>query len=196
MGQGKSSCFECFEVPDFIVSIKTGDTKGAGLHNAVYVTFVNEDGEQSREIHLNGCCVTVFKKGRTDEFNVSRLPDFGRVKSIIIQQHEEQGDVDWFLDKVTVRHIGEDGSNKVSVFPVSRWMKPNKSLRLTEFDSLLPQFDENADQRKAELTVKQVSYGYHRVRAMPAQVTIYAFHKILDESCLFRLRFSLPYFIC
>ena len=95
MGQGKSNCFECFEVPDFIVSIKTGDTKGAGLHNSVYVTLVNEEGVSSREIHLNGCCMTVFKKGRTDEFNVARVPGFGRVEQVIIQQHEEQGDVDW-----------------------------------------------------------------------------------------------------
>ncbi len=95
MGQGKSSCFDCFEVPDFIISIKTGDTKGAGLHNAVYVTLVNEEGAKSREIHLNGCCMTVFKKGRVDEFNVPRLPGFGTVKQVIIQQHEEQGDVDW-----------------------------------------------------------------------------------------------------
>ena len=169
MGQGKS-CFECFDVPDFIVGIKTGDTKGAGLHNAVYITFINDEGQQSREIHLNGCCVTVFKKGRTDEFNVSKLPGFGHVKSIVIQQHEEQGDVDWYLDKVTVRHTFDDANGKVSVFPINRWMKPNKPLRITVFDSVLPQFDEMPDQRKAELTAKQVKYGYHKLRGLPAQV--------------------------
>lgn len=170
MGQGKSSCFECFDVPDFIVGIKTGDTKGAGLHNAIYITFINEEGEQSREIHLNGCCVTVFKKGRTDEFNVSKLPGFGNVKGIIIQQHEEQGAVDWYLDKVTIRHTFDEANGRVSVFPINRWMRPNKPLQITLFDSYLPQFDENPDQRKAELTRKQTVYGYHRLKGLPAQV--------------------------
>eukprot|EP00795_Rhopilema_esculentum_P008395 gene8395-14372_t len=185
MGQGKSSCLECFDVPDFIVGIKTGDTKGAGLHNAVYVTFINEEGVKSREIHLNGCCVTVFKKGRTDEFNVSRLSGFGQIKSIILQQHEEQGDVDWYVDKVTIRHTHDDGNGKVTVFPVNRWMRPNKPLAISAFDSSLPQHDEHPDQRKCELIRKQAAYGYHRIRDLPAQIRmlpreeIYSnFHKL------------------
>ena len=169
MGQGKS-CFECFDSPDFIVGIKTGDTKGAGLHNSVYITFINEEGEKSREVHLNGCCVTVFKKGRTDEFNVSKLPGFGEVKTIIIQQHEEQGNVDWYLDKVVVRHTNDEANSKVSMFPINRWMKPNKQLAISIFDSYLPQFDEHFEQRKTELISKQVAYRYHKLRGLPAQV--------------------------
>ena len=171
MGNGQTSCFECFDVPDFIISIRTGDTKGAGLHDAVYITLINNEKIKSRPVHLSGCCMTVFKKGRTDEFNVHQLPDFGHVKKIMIQQHEEQKDVDWFIDKIVVRHISLDDDGKVSVFPVHRWLRFNKPLILSEYDCSLPQFDEEKEQRKAEITIKQISYGYQKNRGMPPQVS-------------------------
>ena len=86
----QNGCLDCWENPNYIVSTKTGDTKGAGLHNTAHVVLINDDGLKSQQIRLSGCCMTVFKKGRTDNFMVKKLPNFGHVRKVIIEQHKEQ----------------------------------------------------------------------------------------------------------
>ena len=165
-----NGCLECFESPDYIISVKTGDTKGAGLHNSADIILINERNEESRKIQLSGCCVTVFKKGRTDTFNVKNLPDFGTVRKIIMEQHKDQTDVEWFIDKITVRHIGED-TEAETVFPVHRWLRMNRQLTINEYDSSLPQHECNKQQRASELNMKRVIYGYRKTaKDLPSQV--------------------------
>lgn len=158
----KSGCLECFEPADYIIYIKTGDTKGSGLHNSADIVLINEKNVESRRINLSGCCVTVFKKGRTDKFQVKNLPNFGTIKRIIIEQHKEQNEVEWYIEKISIARVGEDSLDKQRVFPVNRWLRMNKPLVIDEFDTCLPQFDANKEQRENELARKRAIYTYKK----------------------------------
>lgn len=173
----QNGCFECFEVPNYIIYVKTGDTKGAGLHNSAEITLINESGDESEKTNLNGCCVTVFKKGRTDSFKVRKLPSFGTIKRIIIQQDKTQEDVEWFIEKITVRHIDEESEGD-TIFPVHRWLR-HRSLGITQYDSCLPQFEMFAEQRAHEISMKRVIYGYRKAAEdLPPQVNIVDFKRL------------------
>lgn len=165
-----NGCFECFDAPDYIISIKTGDTKGAGLHNSAHIILVNDRDEESRKIELSGCCATVFKKGRTDRFHVKKLPDFGDVKQIIVEQHREQNDVEWYIEKIIVQRVSGDSLNAKKIFPVHRWLRMNRPLVINEFDSCLPQHDSHKEQRRDELTLKKIIYTYKKTQNLPPQV--------------------------
>lgn len=165
-----NGCLDCFQAPDYVISIKTGDTKGAGLHNSAHIILINEHDNESRKIELSGCCVTVFKKGRTDKFHVKRLPDFGEIKRITIEQHKEQNDVEWYIEKIMIRKVNGDSLDREKVFPVHRWLRMNKPLVIDEFDSCLPQHDANKEQRENELTLKKIIYTYRKTRNLPPQV--------------------------
>ena len=168
----KNGCLECFESADYIIYIKTGDTKGSGLHNSADIILVNEQDVESRRINLSGCCVTVFKKGRTDKFQVKNLPDFGAIKRIIIEQHKEQNEVEWYIEKISIAQVGEDSLEKERVFPVHRWLRMNKPLVIDEFDTCLPQHDPNKEQRELEVARKRAIYTYKKQHQdLPPQVS-------------------------
>ena len=170
------SVSECLEIPDYIIKIKTGDTKGAGLHNRAHIILINEDGKQSRKIQLNGCSLTVFKKGRTDKFKVTKLPKFGHIDRIIIEKHKDQNDVDWFVDYIIVKHIC-DNIESESVFPIYRWLRGDKPIEICEFDSSLPQLSITPEQRKNELEFKRLAYLYKRDEdELPTRVTFTFYH--------------------
>ena len=172
---------ECFDPADYIISIKTGDTKGAGLHNSAHIILINEEGVESRQIKLSGCCLTVFKKGRTDKFKVKNLPGFGHVNRIIIQQHKEQNEVEWYIDKISVSQVFDNSIGKEKVFPVSRWLRQNKPLIINEFDACLPQHDPNQEQRQSEVERKALIYNYKKEKhELPPQVSIYFTHTFIE----------------
>ena len=165
-----NGCLECFEIPNYIIYVKTGDTKGAGLHNSAQITLINDVGDASEKINLSGCCVTVFKKGRTDSFKVRKLPNFGTIKRIIIEQDKTQNDVEWFVEKIIVRHIDEESEGD-TIFPVHRWLR-HKPLGISEYDTCLPQYEVFAEQRVNEISMKRIVYGYRRATEdMPPQVS-------------------------
>ena len=57
------------------------------------------------------------------------------------------------------------------MFPVNRWIKANSSLKLTEYDSVLPQDDVNTEQREAELRAKREMYMLSgKILGAPPQV--------------------------
>jgi len=168
-----NGCLECFEPTDYIISIKTGDTKGSGLHNSAHIVLVNEEDVESRQIKLSGCCVTVFKKGRTDKFQVKNLSGFGNVKRIVIEQHKEQNEVEWYIERISIARVLESSLDKETVFPVNRWLRLNKPLVINEFDTCLPQHDPNKKQREEEINRKQVIYTYKKQQSdLPPQVRI------------------------
>ena len=171
MGNKPGGCLECFEPANYIISIKTGDTKGAGLHNSAHVVLVNEEGVESRQIKLSGCSMTVFKKGRTDKFKVRNLAGFGRITRIIIEQHEEQNKVEWYIDKISVAQVFDNSIGKETVFPVSRWLRHSKQLIIEEFDARIPQNDPNQEQRQSEVERKKLIYNYTKQsNELPPQV--------------------------
>ena len=168
MGNKTGRCLECFDPADFIIAIKTGDTKGAGLHNSANIVLVNEAGVESRQIRLSGCCLTVFKKGRTDKFKVKNLAGFGKVNRIKIEQ--QQNKVEWYIDKIAVVQVFDNSISKETVFPVSRWLRHGKELIIDEFDTHLPQNDPNEEQRRSEVERNKLIYSYKHNNELPPQV--------------------------
>ena len=168
MGNGPSGCLEFFDVPNYIISIKTGDTKGAGLHSKAEVTLINDERKEKKQIQLSGCCVTVFKKGRINSFNIYKMKDFGTINRIIIEKNKEQNDVEWFVERITVRHIDEETEYE-TIFPINRWLR-NRPLIVCEYDTCLPQHESSLKQRSSELNIKRVLYGYQKSNHRPPQV--------------------------
>ena len=167
-------CLACFETPNLIISVKTGDTKGAGLHNAAYVTFLDRRGNRSREIALKGCCMTVYKKGHTDVFVFGDFLSIGPIWKIQLERRDNPHQVDWFLEKIEVRRCFiHNGEIEDLIFPCHRWMKNKEPVVLTKYDSVLPQFEPETQQRETELFWKRTMYRYHRRRpGIPPQVSL------------------------
>lgn len=168
MGNGNSGCLDFFDVPNYIISIKTGDTKGAGLHSKAEVTLINDERKEKKQIQLSGCCVTVFKKGRINSFNIYKMKDFGTINRIIVEKNKEQNDVEWYVERITVRHIDEETEYE-TIFPINRWLR-NRPLVVSEFDICLPQHESSSKQRSSELNIKRVLYGYQKSNHRPPQL--------------------------
>ena len=170
-------CLACFDTPNLIISIATGDTKGAGLHNAAYVTFLDRRGNQSREIALSGCCITVYKKGHTDTFVFGDFLSIGTIWKMQLVRRDPVQRVDWFVEKVVVKRCSmHDGQVEDLIFPCHRWLKNNQPIVLTVYDSVLPQFEPETQQREVELFWKRTMYRYHRRRpGVPPQVSLALF---------------------
>ena len=119
-------CMTCFDLPCLKITFKTGDTKGGGLHNATFLTLIDERENRSKELCLQCCCFTVFKKGHTDTFkfcqptvNIRRLCkiEFAR-RDATKRGHY----VEWFIETIEVRrYSGEDFED--FTFPCHRLIK-------------------------------------------------------------------------
>lgn len=166
-------CFSCFDIPGLVITVKTGDTKGGGLHNTAYLTIIDEKGNRSQELCLTGCCVTVFKKGHTDTFKICEPVKIGRFCKIEFVRRDATGRrnyVEWFIETIEIRRYTA-GDYEDFIFPCHRWIKNKQPLILRMFDSTLPQFDVETEQRETELFWKRTMYRYYRRRpGIPPQV--------------------------
>lgn len=171
-----NECFECLLPPCIIVLIKTGDTASVGLHNNVHIQFTDEFGRESEEITLEGCSLTVFKKGHTDSFRITKLSEnFGTVRKIKLSRFEtKQNVVEWYVEKVEIRYHKLEGPEERLIFPCNRWIRNGKPVVLKRYDSSLPQFDEDSLQRDAELFSKRAKYRYcPGISGLPPRVSKY-----------------------
>jgi hypothetical protein len=165
MGNALKTPNECFEFilpPCLIIAIKTGDTTSTGLHNTAYIQLVDQFGRESEEILLQGCSLTVFKKGHTDSFRITKLPlDFGTVRKIkLFRKETKQNIVEWYVERIEIRYHKMAGPEELLVFPCNRWIRNDKAIVLTLYDSCLPQLDKDSYQRDAELFSKRAKYRY------------------------------------
>lgn len=167
-------CFSCFDIPGLVITVKTGDTKGGGLHNTAYLTIIDEKGNRSQELCLTGCCVTVFKKGHTDTFKICEPVKIGRFCKIEFVRRDATGRrnyVEWFIETIEIRRYTA-GDYEDFIFPCHRWIKNKQPLILRMFDSTLPQFDVETEQRETELFWKRTMYRYYRRRpGIPPQIS-------------------------
>ena len=63
---------------DFVVTIKTGDVKGAGTDANIHCAFIDEEGTRSREILLDVMFRDDFEKGNVDIFNISDVKNLSK----------------------------------------------------------------------------------------------------------------------
>ncbi|XP_031555450.1 uncharacterized protein LOC116292307 [Actinia tenebrosa] len=171
-------CFSCFDFPNLIVAVKTGDTKGVGLHNCAYLTLIDEAGKTSQELSLAGNCFTVFKRGHTDFFTFRVELNIGPITRLKLCRSElnEKRCVEWFVEKIEVRrYFGEpdefEGKEDL-VFPCHRWIRNKRPIVIENYDCSLPQYAEESEQRELEIFWKRRVYRYHRIRDdLPPQIS-------------------------
>jgi hypothetical protein len=174
-----NDCFSCFDYPSLIIAVKTGDTKGVGLHNCAFVTLIDEKGKSSQEFSLLGSCFTVFKRGHTDVFTFQAKLDIGPIAKLKLSRSElnERRCVEWFVEKIELRRYFEGLPNSFDkkedlVFPCHRWIRNKRPIVLENYDSSLPQYDTESEQRELEIFWKRHMFRYHRIsEGLPPQVT-------------------------
>ncbi|KAK3755758.1 hypothetical protein QZH41_019984, partial [Actinostola sp. cb2023] len=174
-----NDCFSCFDYPNLIIAVKTGDTKGVGLHNCAYITLIDDKGKSTQEFCLLGNCFTVFKRGHTDVFTFrANLEGIGPIVKLKLVRSElnEKRCVDWFVEKIELRHYFGTVDNLTGkediVFPFNRWVRNRRPIIIEKFDCSLPQSDTEGEQRELELFWKRKMYNYHRrFESLPPQVS-------------------------
>ena len=153
---------------NYIITVKTGDKKGAGTDANVGIALINETGESSQELKLDCRWRDDFEKGHIDDFPVKNLEGFGSIRKIELWRDAHGLLDDWYVEWIKVESLH---SNVTHVFPIHRWIPANKRLRLKEYDSVLPQHEEDVIQRKEEIEQKRVVYEFEqKVAGLPPQV--------------------------
>lgn len=155
----------------YIIIYNTGDIKGAGTDSNVYIILISESGVQSRAIHLDCKWRDDLEKGNVDSFKVGGISQLGSIGKIVLWRDSSVlYNDDWFVAwaKVKNLHSLEKG---LDCFPCNRWIKSDRRVIITKNDCVLPQFDENQEQRALELHGKRRNYGLTRKKpGIPKQV--------------------------
>ncbi len=153
---------------DHWIYIKTGDCKGSGPTDAkVRLLLFDERGNQSPEIALDCYFKSDFQRGNSEVFQAPPLGGFGEIVRIEMWK-DGPPNTDWYCETIMVN---DRRSDRCAYFPVHRWVQPNLRYKITAFDTLLPQFDPNKDQRDAELREKRELYQYGQTAPdLPVQV--------------------------
>ena len=101
----------------YVISITTGDLRGAGTNAKVYVTLngtLGTSGEFGLDDPGND-----FRRGKTDSFRITLAKELGELESIRIR-HDSSGLFSgWYLEKVEVR---QDQTERQWSFPCGRWL--------------------------------------------------------------------------
>ncbi|XP_071509469.1 polyunsaturated fatty acid 5-lipoxygenase-like [Diadema antillarum] len=156
--------------PQFRISVRTGDRKGAGTDANVYIALVDSEGKRSVDIHLDGFLQDDFEKGTVNTFRRwSGVEDFGSLSFIEIWRDSKGIFDDWFCDVIDVTNVL---SNERHIFPVHRWIPADKKIKLRPFDMCLPQCDDLCDQRKEELAGTKARYLLTKNMVIP-QVKVF-----------------------
>lgn len=149
----------------------SGDVKGAGTDSNVYIILISESGIQSRAIHLDCKWRDDFEKGNIDSFKVGGISRLGSIGKIVLWRDTSVLYNDgWFVQWVKIKnlHALEDS---IDCFPCNRWIKRDRRMIITKNDCVLPQFDDNQEQRALEILEKRRNYGLARRKpGIPKQV--------------------------
>ena len=155
MGSGVSK-----QAADFLVLVKTGDRRNAGIAANVFIILHDAHGNQSEEIKLDKLLHNGFKRGKTGRFPVlNKWQLLGDIKAIEILHDGAGKSEDWLVEKIEVRSLSGEG-NGTSVFPINTRLPANQRMRYYEFNCVLPQHDARGEQRRRELDAMCLLYQY------------------------------------
>lgn len=153
---------------DYWITIKTGDKKGAGTDSNVLLCLINEDRIKSRDISLDCKWNNDFESGEKDNFPVTNLPNFGSLSGIEVWLDDNVLEDNWFVEYIRVEKVDD---KQEFVFPINRWVKANKRIKIVESGCRLPQYDEDIENRRAELREKCKDYEFTvNAPGLPPQV--------------------------
>lgn len=160
---------------NYEVLVKTGDVKGAGTDSNVYVSLIDVKGNRSRDLLLDVLLRDDFQKGAKDKFKIKNVPNLGRIARIEMWRDSKGLGDDWFVEYVKVTpnqqktgikqglHIMElADSDDEFYFPMNRWIQPDRTYKISRYDSQLPQYDINQEQRQKELVYKKECYRFSK----------------------------------
>ena len=162
--------------PDCEIIVKTGDVKGAATDANIYCALYNEDKTRSRDLYLHCKWKDDFGTGSVDNFKVHSfgLPP-GPLHRIEIWRDDSGIGDDWYVEWIKVKMLNPASTEEAVMFPCNRWVKAERRLNLTQYDCVLPQFDENPEQRKQELEDKRDLYRLSiKEPGFPKQVRLIA----------------------
>ncbi|OQV25731.1 Allene oxide synthase-lipoxygenase protein [Hypsibius exemplaris] len=136
----------------WIVHIKTGDRKGAGTDATVWAKLADENDFWTQSLKLSTFGVNTHERGQVDTFALKTSdfpPEFGRVIKLELWRESEVplSTDDWFLEVLTVENIitgGHREQGSVYFYHVN--------------DAVIPQKDQFAQQRQAELVERKKTY--------------------------------------
>ena len=155
---------------DHWIYVKTGDRKGSGTDANLRCILYDNKGHQSPVIDLDCYFKSDFERGKTDVFQAAGLHEFGDIDRIELWRDNPGVDPDWFCEVIVVN---DRRTEKCFYFPVQRWMRPELRYKIQQFDTILPQFDPNRDQRHAELEDRRGLYQYGQTAPdLPVQVRV------------------------
>ena len=144
---------------------------GAGTNANVFIILISESGIHSRAIKLDCHWRNDFEKGNIDKFKVGGISNLGAIGKISLWRDSSSLHDGWFVEWVKVRNVHSCGEESDS-FPINRWVRRNRSMVITKYDCMLPQFDDYQEQRTLEIVEKRKSYVLIRKSpGMPKQVT-------------------------
>lgn len=106
-----------------------------------------------------------------DSFKVGGISQLGSIGKIVLWRDSSGLNDDWFVQWVKVKNLHALGDN-VDCFPVNRWVRHDRRMVIMKYDCILPQFDENQEQRAKEILEMRKIYGLTRKKpGIPKQVT-------------------------
>uniref|UniRef100_A0A8C2Q311 Lipoxygenase homology domains 1a n=1 Tax=Cyprinus carpio TaxID=7962 RepID=A0A8C2Q311_CYPCA len=112
-------------VPEYRVTICTGNISGSGTDASVYLNIIGDLGDTGeRLMFMSKNNANKFEKGNHDEFLVEAA-NLGQIRRVRIGHDGRGGGCGWFLDKVMIREEGQPEASSIE-FPCYRWLDRNE----------------------------------------------------------------------
>ncbi|XP_063051831.1 lipoxygenase homology domain-containing protein 1 [Engraulis encrasicolus] len=120
---------DALETHQYKVSVRTGDTSGAGTDANVFLTVYGDLGDTGeRKLRKSETNSNKFERGAVDKFTIEAV-DLGLVYKIKIRHDNSMLGADWYLDQVEV--VDED-TDEVYMFLCERWLSTKKEDKRIE----------------------------------------------------------------
>ncbi|XP_012940880.1 lipoxygenase homology domain-containing protein 1 [Aplysia californica] len=128
----------------YMVSVKTGDVRGAGTDANVFLKiFGTKEDTGSLQLRQSENAWDKFERGRTDLFKLEAT-DIGKIKKIKIGHDRSKIGSAWFLDEV---RIDVPSKGEHYTFACHRWLSDKEGDKQTEVEI------EPSDTREIEKTI-------------------------------------------
>lgn len=142
---------------ELMIYVTTGDRRKAGTDANVWLIIYDTDDEPTDTIKLNRTFHNDHERGQTCKFAACSGNNFGQPYKIEFWRDSFGIGHSWFLEKIEVE---DRVHNTWHVFPVHRWIRPDRHYIIREYDCCLPQQEEHQEQRRTELKQYRRIYQY------------------------------------
>lgn len=141
---------------EYIITVVTGNRKGAGTDASVSLIIKGSNGE-TNPLSMDKWFHNDFEAGQKDDYYIT-AKDVGELLMITLKNDGGGYRSDWFVDRVTIKT-----KNVTYVFPCNRWVE--SEVTFFEGKAKLPtdeQHPELKSRREAELKERRALYEWGR----------------------------------